>query len=81
MFAFHALKVASAEDCNLNVMLKYMMCTLVTRVTKFVRLRCLRMLNPVSILYKSIGGPLSARHDGPISARYRFIKNASGAIL
>ena len=36
------------------------------------------MLNPVSILYKSIADryrPVSYP-DGPITARYRFIKNA-----
>ena len=36
-------------------------------------------LSPVSILYKSIAGrsrPVRVA-DGPITARYRFIKNAS----
>ena len=36
-------------------------------------------INPVSILYKSIAGryrPVRVA-DGPITARYRFIKNAS----
>ena len=38
----------------------------------------LKATNPVSILYKSIAGryrPVSYP-DGPITARYRFIKNA-----
>ena len=44
--------------------------------TKFL---CYKIYIPVSILYKSIAGRY--RHarvaDGPITARYRFIKNAS----
>ena len=42
------------------------------------RLKCC-LNNPVSILYKSIAGryrPVMVA-DGPITARYRFIKNAS----
>ena len=38
---------------------------------------------PVSILYKSIAGsyrPVRVA-DGPITARYRFIKNASWGVL
>ena len=43
------------------------------------RLFAWRGCDPVSILYKSIAGryrPISVA-DGPITARYRFIKNAS----
>ena len=39
-------------------------------------------INPVSILYKAIAGryrPVRVA-DGPITARYRFIKNASSEI-
>ena len=38
---------------------------------------------PVSILYKSIAGRywLVRVADGPITARYRFIKNASGDVV
>ena len=42
----------------------------------------LGLLYPVSILYKSIAGrsrPVRVA-DGPITARYRFIKNASWVI-
>ena len=41
--------------------------------------RCCKGISPISILYKSIAGrywPVSVA-DGPITARYRFIKNAS----
>ena len=43
----------------------------------------MRNANPVSILYKSIAGryrPVRVA-DGPITAHYRFIKNASSEIL
>ena len=42
----------------------------------------IQMYHPVSILYKSIAGryrPVRVA-DGPITARYRFIKNAGWAL-
>ena len=44
--------------------------------------KCICYVFPVSILYKSIAGryrPVRVA-DGPITARYRFIKNASWVV-
>ena len=47
-------------------------------VKVFLHLELSGVVNPASILYKSIAGRYRPVNypDGPITARYRFIKNA-----
>ena len=54
----------------------------VSNLTRIFAIHVKLVLHPVSILYKSIAGryrPVRVA-DGPITARYRFIKNASWAV-
>ena len=64
-------------------------CTLYLKVQTSITCICilcneaLQHIYPVSILYKSIAGryrPVRVA-DGPITARYRFIKNASWVVV
>ena len=68
------IRVSNSESCGRTTTCKM---TFTVAFTNFVSI-VYSSLYPVSILYKSIAGryrPVRVA-DGPITARYRFIKNA-----